>query len=100
VTLWKLEPKARPDDPRWQDYPIWRQVIVRASTAAEARALAAELEVTPEGTSGNESISHGSRLADEKMYSCVQIDPEDVGSPPEGEAGVLSSNRLLDGRKP
>jgi hypothetical protein len=100
MKLWKLQPVARTDDPRWQDYPVWRQVTVRAATAAEARALASALETSPEGTSGNESISYGSRLADEKMYSCVEVSPEDAGAPADGEAGMLSSEQLVERRQP
>ncbi|MDX1710417.1 MAG: hypothetical protein R3316_04700 [Rhodovibrionaceae bacterium] len=100
MALWKLEPVARPDDPRWQDYPIWREVVVRAASAGEARALAAELEATPEQTSGNESISYGSRLADEKMYSCRQVHPDDAGETVDGDPGVLSSDLLREARQP
>ena len=98
--LWKLEPIARPDDPRWQDFPVWRQVLVRAANAAEARALAAELEATPAQTSGNESVSYGSRLSDEKMYRCIQVHPDDAGLPVEGEPGVLSSELLREAQQP
>ncbi len=95
MKLWKLTPIARPDDTRWQDFPIFAEVVVRAETAAMARAQAAPLESDGgDPPSGNESLSHGSRLADEKMYLCQEIDASEAearGFSADGERGVVHS---------
>lgn len=69
MRLWTIEPAASVDDPRWQERPIWRRVVVRADSAATARVVAAELE-RREGmpSDGNGSASFRSGFEDEKLY--------------------------------
>ena len=33
MSLWKIEPVAQPDDPRWLSHRMWNEVIVRADSA-------------------------------------------------------------------
>ena len=69
MALWRLSPIAEIHDAWWQDRRIWREVIVRAGSAAQARLVAAELEANPgEPLSGNESPSFKSGFLDEKLY--------------------------------
>src|SRR3546814_15857237 len=69
MPLWKIAPAASPDDARWQDSVPWREVIVRADTAAMARLLAAELARTADGErgDGNETLGLRSAFEDQKL---------------------------------
>ena len=44
MRVWRIVPVTPASDPRWQDHRIWREVLVRAESAAMARLLASELE--------------------------------------------------------
>lgn len=97
MPLWKIEPVADPDDARWLDHKIWREVIVRAPTAALARLAAARMEldhVTP--PAGNEEPSARSAFEDEKLYAVREIEPEGAGGSVEnaGRPKVLRAARL------
>jgi hypothetical protein len=92
MPLWKLWPVAHPDDSRWQDHAIWKEVIVRADNAALARQLAARLEWDPdEPPSGNESLPFQSAFQDEKLYWVTQLSPEEAAAlgGDAGEQGVI-----------
>lgn len=92
MALWRLTPVAEAHDGRWQGRPIWRKVIVRAASAAEARLTAAALEVDPaEPLSGNESPSFRSGFLDEKLY---RADRDGEG---EGPPEVLESEPFAPG---
>lgn len=81
MPLWRIEPVARPDDPRWQGRRIWREVIVRARNAAFARVIAAELERDPRyPPTGNESLSFTSGFDDEKLYWVSQLDDAEAAA--------------------
>lgn len=81
MALWRLSPIADADDAWWQNRRIWREVVVRAKSAAEARLVAAELETVPaEPLSGNESPSFESGFLDEKLYR-VDHAGDDAGAP-------------------
>lgn len=70
MAIWRLEPKAAPDDPRWLDHEIWQEVIVRAPSSGMARLVAAELERDPkQPPAGNESESFQSGFEDDKLYT-------------------------------
>ena len=97
MALWRLTPVAEAHDGRWQDRRIWREVIVQAGSAAQARLLAAELEADPrEPLSGNESPSFRSGFLDEKLY---RVDRAGDG---EGEPAILRADEgvLADLREP
>jgi hypothetical protein len=40
MTIWRITPAARFGDSRWEDHPMFAEVIVRAPTAAQARLIA------------------------------------------------------------
>src|SRR3546814_2487885 len=44
MPLWAIEAIAVSEDSRWQDFPIWAEVVVRAPTPAQARLVAAAME--------------------------------------------------------
>lgn len=77
MALWKLTPVAAADDSRWQNRPIWSEVIVEAPTAAFARQFAADWELgSPLRHVGNESPSPKSGFQDEKLYWARRIRPD------------------------
>ena len=74
MRLWRITPSAAPDDARWHNSQMWREVVVRAETAAEARAIASrmesdETELTPRFTSGTLAQDYPSAFYDESLYS-------------------------------
>lgn len=98
TVCWRIEPTARPDDPRWLDHEIWREVIVRAPTAAMARLAARQLEFDPdEPPAGNQAPSFQSAFEDEKLYAVRRVPPDEV--PPEAnrtERGIIRAEKLSD----
>lgn len=74
MPLWRIVPAADPRDPRWQGRPIWREVIVRAPSAALARLLAARLDSAETVPAGNESLGPRSGFSDEKLYWLRRLD--------------------------
>jgi hypothetical protein len=69
MALWRLSPVAEADDASWQNRRIWLEVVVRANSPADARLIAAKLEIDPcEPPLGNESPSFRSGFLDEKLY--------------------------------
>ena len=96
MRIWKIIPVTPAQDPRWQDHPVWREVIVRAETAAMARLLAGKLDRDPSGAGmGNETPDARSAFDDEKLYWVTDAGPEAI---PEGDvngpAGVLRAEPL------
>lgn len=92
MLLWKIEPVARLDDPRWQDCIRWKLVIVRAETSALA-IIAAERQLgNPDRQIGNESPASRTGLGDEKLYWVRRIDPGDM---PEDALDDESSPKVL-----
>ena len=89
IAVYRLIPSARPDDPNWDRAPNRGEVLVRAESAGEARALAAYAEVA--ATSGPEDLgttkTTASAFRDEKLYHVV-LD-QSGKFPDEGAPGVL-----------
>lgn len=101
MALWRVIPVAHAGDGRWQDHPIWQEVVVRAPSATMARMIAAQMEArrvieAADGQAGNESPSDSSALHDEKLYRV-----EDLSHHPEageyGPEGVISATLLKPG---
>lgn len=93
MMLWKISPVAPRASSQWQDRPIWDEVIVRASSAAQARVLAAAMERRELGHQvpiGNESHSFWSGFKSEKLYWVRRLRPEEEPAlDPEGLPEVL-----------
>ena len=88
MSFWKIRPVAEPHDSRWQNHPIWKEVIVQADTAALARLVAARLEHDPdEPPTGNESPTFRSAFQDEKLYWVVELGPEEAAAVSEAVGG-------------
>ncbi|MGJ8571433.1 MAG: hypothetical protein ACSHXI_12120 [Hoeflea sp.] len=91
LKIFRLEPNARPDDPRWDNAPNHGAIRVRAFSAADARIVAAEAEVDfldikakpGDGTTTN----FASAFRDDKLYH-VTLEEE--------EEGVLGPRGVID----
>lgn len=101
MRLWKITPSAPPDDPRWLGGPEWREIVVRAKTAAEARVVAARMEAAQQdfspgrNTAGAGAMDYQSPLHDEALYHVTEL-PSDAGAdvPADGAPEVLAARRL------
>jgi len=93
MTLWKLLPAAPEGSSYWLDHRVWKEVVVRATSAAEARLVAAEMErrqADDHVPVGNESHSFRSGFEDEKLYWVKRLNPDDEPDPnPDGPEEIL-----------
>lgn len=101
--LWRIVPVAPTNDSRWQDRPVWQEVVVRAESAAMARLTAETLDVDTDGPpQGDGSMSYKSGFEDDKLYRVDRLGDEEA----EAEGGtvgrreVLRSVKLRDARPP
>ena len=94
MALWRLLPTAQEDAAHWQRRLIWREVLVRAKTAAEARLVASELDAARGAVrNGNESLSFRSGFLDEKLYRVDRIgDEEGASEVLRASEGAITSN--------
>lgn len=75
MALWKLYPKARPDDPHWLGHTYKKPLLVEAMSASEARYKAAHWELNHISEHyGNESAARRSAFEDEKLYGSVRLE--------------------------
>lgn len=91
MKLWRIEPCAVASDSRWMDFPIWTDVVVRASSPARARLVAAEMEAQLLGDQtpvGNETLKFRSGFEDEKLYQVSEL-RRLSGTPLEGPEEVV-----------
>ncbi len=100
MRLWRIVPAVPPDDPRWLGGPIWREIIVRAESAAEARVIASRMdadvfEYRPDRNSaGAQAMDMPSALYDETLYEVLEI-PAGATTQftPEGPREILVAHR-------
>lgn len=95
MALWRIQAIANPDDGRWQGRKIWKEVIVRAPTAALARLRASDLD-TPAGSRPEDAskITERSGFNDEKLYWVQRLDREDearLGAEAESDAVIAAT---------
>src|SRR5690625_7926259 len=102
MALWRIYPIAAPGDSRWQGRQIWREVIIRAPSAAFARVVATRLagQAQRRYATGNESQAMRSGFLDEKLYWVRRLSPEDAAAyehegPPEVLGARLEEEALL-----
>lgn len=75
MPIWRIYPVARPGDPVWQGRNIWKEVVVRAQSAAMARLIAGELDrPVQRHRKGNESLCFRSGFDDIKLYWVTRLD--------------------------
>lgn len=77
LNIYRLEPIAARDDPRWQNAPAHGTVVVAARTAGDARVVAAGaeldfLEVDALPAEGVSTLS-ASAFRDEKLYTVIEV---------------------------
>jgi len=91
MRLWRITPSAPSNDMRWLGGPVWREIVVRAETAAQARVVAAQMEAAQqdfrpgENTAGAAAMGYQSALYDEALYHVAEM--------PESGSGPLPGNR-------
>ena len=77
LNIYRLEPVAAPDDPRWQNAPAHGTVVVAARTAGDARVVAAgaELDFLEVDALPAEGVStlNASAFRDEKLYTVIEV---------------------------
>lgn len=81
MPLWRIYPVAGLQDPRWEGRCIWKDVVVRAPSAAMARLVAAAMERDLDiRMRGDERLCFRSGFQDEKIYWVVRIRAEDAAA--------------------
>jgi hypothetical protein len=69
VALWRIHAVANPRDARWQGHRVWKEVIVRAETAAMARLVARSLDQqSADQVPRSANSEFWSAFRDEKLY--------------------------------
>ena len=80
MSIWKLSPIARPDDPHWKGYRYKRPLLVEAEESMEARLKATRWY--KEQFQGDPEIIiqqfYRSAFDDEKLYEVIRLAPETV----------------------
>ncbi len=96
LNIYRLEPIAAANDPRWGNAPGHGKVIVAARTSGDARIVAAsrELDFMEVDAAPAEDVttSNASAFRDDKLYTVIEIDHgrHDV------QRGVLSGDISVD----
>ncbi|NEJ83081.1 hypothetical protein GR268_42120, partial [Rhizobium leguminosarum] len=76
--IYRLEPIAAPDDPRWDNSPGHGTVVVAARTPGDARIVAAarELDFMEVDAAPAEDVTtvNASAFRDDKLYTVIEID--------------------------
>ncbi|NLS17706.1 hypothetical protein HGP16_14180 [Rhizobium sp. P40RR-XXII] len=77
LNIYRLEPIAAPEDPRWGNAPNQGTVVVAARTAGDARIVAAgkELDFMEVDAAPAEDVttSNASAFRDDKLYTVIEI---------------------------
>jgi hypothetical protein len=78
LSVYRLEPIARPGDPRWDNSPGHGIVIVAARTAGDARIVAStrELDFMEVDAAPADDVTtiNASAFRDDKLYTVIEID--------------------------
>jgi hypothetical protein len=78
LNIYRLEPIAKPDDPRWDNAPGHGAVVVAALTPGDARIVAAarELDFMEVDAAPAEDVTtvNASAFRDDKLYTVIEID--------------------------
>lgn len=78
LNVYRLEPVAEPNDPRWNNSPYQGVVVVAARTSGDARIVAAERELDfmeiDSAPAEDVTTSNASAFRSEKLYTVIEID--------------------------
>jgi len=100
LNVYRLEPIANPDDPRWQNSPSHGIVVVAARTSGDARIVASsrELDFKEIDAAPAEGVTteHASAFRDDKLYTVIEIEHGRTNI----QRGVLEGFVRLDTIKP
>lgn len=100
LNIYRLEPIAAPDDPRWDNSPGHGTIVVAARTAGDARIVAAarELDFMEVDAAPAEDVTtvNASAFRDDKLYTVIEIErnKRDV------ERGILEGAIAVDTIRP
>lgn len=78
LNLYRLEPLAAPDDPRWDNAPGHGTLIVAARTSGDARIVAASKELdfmeVDAAPADDVTTVNASAFRDDKLYTVIEIE--------------------------
>lgn len=78
LNIYRLEPTASPDDPRWQGFQPNGSVTVAARTSGDARIVASGREVDfmeiDSAPAEDVTTANASAFRDEKLYTVIEIE--------------------------
>ncbi len=78
LNIYRLEPTAKADNPRWENSPSHGIVVVAARTAGDARIVASsrELDFLEIDAAPAEGVTteHASAFRDEKLYTVIEVE--------------------------
>ncbi len=78
LNVYRLEPLAEANDPRWDNSPYQGIVVVAARTSGDARIVAAERELDfmeiDSAPAEDVTTSNASAFRSEKLYTVIEID--------------------------
>ncbi|KQV78175.1 hypothetical protein [Rhizobium sp. Root1220] len=78
LNIYRLEPIAAPDDPRWENAPGHGVIVVAARTAGDARIVAAsrELDFMEVDAAPAEDVTtvNASAFRDDKLYTVIEVE--------------------------
>jgi hypothetical protein len=102
MQLWRIVPSARPSDTRWEDHPVYAEVIVRAESAAMARLVAGRSlyrdNVKTQFGEERDPIFI-SAFNDEKLYRVSQLDAATTHHKAEGAREVVHAEGPVAGQQ-
>jgi hypothetical protein len=100
LNIYRLEPTARSDDPRWQNAPMQGAVTVAARTAGDARIVATSHEVdfqqVDAAPAEGVSTDFASAFRDEKLYTVIEI----ARGRTDLSRGVIDAGGVIETIKP
>lgn len=100
LNVYRLQPIADADDPRWENSPFQGTVVVAARTAGDARIVAAgrELDFMEVDAKPAEDVttSMASAFHSDKLYTVIEIDRDRT----DLRRGVLEGDIAIDTIRP
>ncbi|EPE96905.1 hypothetical protein [Rhizobium grahamii] len=99
LNIYRLEPLAAPDDPRWNNATNHGVVVVAARTSGDARIVAAsrELDFMEIDAAPAEDVTtaNASAFRDDKLYTVIEIDRNRADLTRGVISGEISVNTIL-----
>jgi hypothetical protein len=100
LSIYRLEPIAAPNDPRWANSPGHGVVVVAARTPGDARIMAAsrELDFMEVDAAPAEDVTtaNASAFRDDKLYTVIEIDRDRT----DVSRGILDGDVSVDTIRP